>query len=214
MSEVRFKVCGITRAEDARAAVDAGASWLGFNLFKGSPRYLPVDAFRGMRAELPARVPRVAVLVEPDIAELRSAIDSEFDFFQVHFRLGEQGVSPRGFADQVGAERLWLAPKLPPGVNCPPALLTIAQTIMLDTYSPNQFGGTGRTGDWERFARHREAHPHITWILAGGLNAGNVAESVKRSGARIVDVSSGVESAPGIKDPAKIFAFASALKKI
>ena len=72
--------------------------------------------------------------------------------------------------------------------------------------------GTGRTGDWGKFRRHREAHPTHAWILSGGLNPANIGEALVETGARSVDVNSGVESAPGVKDPAKLRAFAEALR--
>jgi len=210
---IRFKVCGIRRAEDAQAAAAAGASWLGFNLFPGSPRYLALSDYTSLASELPTGL-RVAVMVEPTPEEIRAAINAGFDFFQIHFRLGEKGVSPRGYAEQVTPERLWLAPKLPPGANFPAGLLSAARTFLLDTFQPEGFGGSGKTGDWEKFARHQQAHPESTWILAGGLNPQNVGEAIRRSGARIVDVNSGVESSPGVKDTAKLEAFAAALQGI
>jgi phosphoribosylanthranilate isomerase len=92
------------------------------------------------------------------------------------------------------------------------AWLPLAETFLLDTFHAEKFGGTGRTGDWEKFARHQQAHPQKTWILSGGLNPENIGEALRRSGARFVDVNSGVESAPGAKDHAKIELFVAALQ--
>jgi phosphoribosylanthranilate isomerase len=83
----------------------------------------------------------------------------------------------------------------------------------MDTFDPALFGGTGRTGDWPKFRRHRERNPERTWILSGGLNPGNVGEALAGSGARFVDVNSGVESAPGVKDHARLKAFIVAVHK-
>ena len=105
------------------------------------------------------------------------------------------------------SERLWLAPKLPPGVDVAPALLPFAKHFLLDTFHAEGFGGSGKTGDWGKFSRHQAAHPAKTWILAGGLNSENIGEALHASGARFVDVNSGVESAPGVKDHAKLKRF-------
>ena len=86
-------------------------------------------------------------------------------------------------------------------------LLPFAKHFLLDTFHADSFGGTGQIGDWPKFARHRQVHPEKTWILAGGLNAENIGDAVRASGARFVDVNSGVESAPGVKDHAKLKRF-------
>jgi len=110
-----------------------------------------------------------------------------------------------------GRSRLWLAPKLPPGQDVKPEWLPLADTFLLDTFHADKFGGTGETGDWAKFKRHREAHPGKTWILSGGLSAENIAAAVTATGAKFVDVNSGVEQAPGIKSPAKLQALVLAL---
>jgi phosphoribosylanthranilate isomerase len=84
---------------------------------------------------------------------------------------------------------------------------------MLDTFDEALFGGTGRVGDWPKFRRHREAHPRATWILSGGLSPENVGGALAGSGARFVDVNSGIESAPGVKDHARMKAFVVAVHK-
>jgi phosphoribosylanthranilate isomerase len=99
---------------------------------------------------------------------------------------------------------LWLAPKLPPGADVPQEWLNFSKCVLLDTFDPSLFGGHGRTGDWPKFRRHREAHPGVkTWILSGGLNPRTWDEALAETGARFLDVNSGVESAPGIKDHAR-----------
>ncbi|MEX2043960.1 MAG: hypothetical protein WD941_01320, partial [Opitutus sp.] len=94
----------------------------------------------------------------------------------------------------------------------PEAVRTAAKYVLFDTFHAEGFGGSGRPGDWTGFARHQAAHPENIWILAGGLNLENIGEALAQSGARFVDVNSGVESAPGVKDEAKIRAFAVALR--
>ena len=91
--------------------------------------------------------------------------------------------------------------------------LPLAATFLLDTFHAAGFGGSGKTGDWAKFARYRETYPQHTWILAGGLSPDNVAEAVAQSGAFFVDVNSGVETSPGVKDHAKLRALGEALAK-
>jgi phosphoribosylanthranilate isomerase len=114
----------------------------------------------------------------------------------------------------VGRPRLWLAPRLPPETDLPPALLPLAETFLFDAFHAEKFGGSGKTADWTKFRRHREAHPGKTWILAGGLNPENIAVGLAATGARFVDVNSGVEAFPGVKDPDKLAALAARLAGI
>jgi len=97
-----------------------------------------------------------------------------------------------------------MAPRLAPGDSFPEAILEFADTVLIDTFSKSQIGGTGEVGDWEGFAALRETHPQIHWILAGGLSPDNALEAVAATGAEHIDVNSGVESAPGIKDAEKL----------
>jgi phosphoribosylanthranilate isomerase len=94
----------------------------------------------------------------------------------------------------------------------PESLRLLADVFLLDTFSPEKFGGTGLPGDWSKFARHQRNFPRKTWILSGGLTPDNIAAALAQSGARWVDVNSGVESAPGQKDRVKIEAFVAKLK--
>lgn len=210
----QLKVCGQTRAEDARVAADIGADFLGFILYPKSPRYLSLDAYKALAPSLPTVPRRVAVLVEPSADELAAASAAGFDFFQIHFAHTTPLATLQGWSGQVGAHRLWLAPKLPPSVDVPADWLPLAGTFLLDTFHAEGFGGSGKTGDWAKFARHRETYPQHTWILAGGLSPDNVADAVARSGARFVDVNSGVESSPGVKDHAKLQRLAEVLGAI
>jgi phosphoribosylanthranilate isomerase len=208
---IQLKVCGLTTAADAAAAAAAGADFLGFITFPGSPRYLPVPQFRALSAGLP-RLPWVGVAVEPTPDALRALRDAGFAKFQVHFRHDLPFATVEAWAAAVGAEHLWLAPKLPPVIDVAPEWRALAGTLLLDTFDARLFGGTGRVGDWGKFRRHRESAPDRTWILSGGLDAGNVGMALRHTGATFVDVNSGIESAPGSKDPAKLAAFVAALR--
>ena len=210
---VRLKVCGLTSLVDAECADRAGADYLGFILVPKSPRFLSLRQYHDMAPRLPEGRKRVAVLVEPDEAELAAVMEAGFDRVQIHFTMevGEKRVA--AWSTSVGRDRLWLAPKLPPEVELPESLLESAETVLMDTFHRSGFGGSGLTGDWGKFARYRERYPRHTWILAGGLNPTNIAEALASSGANFVDVNSGVEVAPGIKDHAKLRAFIVALHR-
>ena len=212
ISGIRIKVCGITNLVDAEAADAGGADFLGFILHRKSPRAIALEQFRAMAGRLPPRR-KVAVSVVPSADELRAWAQAGFDAFQVHFPLETPEAAIAEWASVVGRGRLWLAPKLPPGQPFPAGLLAYAQTVLCDSYAAGSFGGTGRTGDWSGFRAFREAHPHVTWILAGGLSPANVGEALQATGARFLDVNSGVESAPGVKDPAKLQAFCTAVRR-
>ncbi|HYC70407.1 MAG TPA: phosphoribosylanthranilate isomerase [Opitutaceae bacterium] len=210
INKITLKVCGITSAEDAHAAVAAGADHLGFIFHPASPRALSAERFAALRPALPA-AKRVAVVVNPAPAQLAAVAGLGFDAFQVHFKADEPMHRIAAWAEAVGAARLWLAPKLPPEADVAGELLGVAETFLLDAYHPEKYGGTGETGDWAKFKRHQEAHPGPTWILSGGLNPENVHAAIAASGARFIDVNSGVESAPGKKDRTKLRALALAL---
>ena len=203
---IRFKVCGLTTLVDAEFADRCGADYLGFILHRSSPRNLPLAAFRAMAPLLPPRK-RVAVLVEPSAAELQEAAEADFDRFQLHFRAELPLDRVRAWSTALGPSRLVLAPRLPPETDVAPELLPLAEAFLLDTFQPDAFGGSGRTGDWGKFARHRKAHPEKTWILSGGLNPENLGDALRETDARFVDVNSGVEAAPGVKDHAKLKRF-------
>src|SRR5687768_5890557 len=207
---IRFKVCGLTSLVDAEFADRCGADYLGFIFHPKSPRFISLEQFRAMAPRLPDRR-KVAVSVEPTVAELEAMRDAGFDFFQIHFGPGTTDEQLAAWSRVVGEKHLWLAPKLPPGENVSPATPAVAKFILFDTYQPSGFGGTGKTGDWAGFARQQAAHTKNFWILAGGLNADNIGEALKQTGARLVDVNSGVEATPGIKDEAKLKRFVVAI---
>lgn len=209
---VQFKVCGLTTLADADAAAQSGASALGFIFYPPSPRAISLVHFASLAPRLPAKR-KVAVTVEPTKEELAALAQAGFEIFQIHFRHDQPPERIKSWSEAVGESRLWLAPKLPPGVDLPPAWLPFARTFMLDTFQSDVFGGSGRTGDWAKFSRHHQGHPEKTWILAGGLNPENIAEALRQSGAQVVDVNSGVEAAAGVKDHDKLKAFAAALSQ-
>lgn len=208
---IRIKVCGITTIVDAEAADVAGADFLGFNFYAQSPRHITLRQWQAMAPRLPPRK-YVAIAVAPGADELRAWREAGFEAFQVHFPSDTAEATIASWSEAVGKERLWLAPRVAPEAAFPRTVLTHAGTVLWDTFSPTSFGGTGRTGDWPGFRAMREAHPAHNWILSGGLSAENVAAALAATGARWLDVNSGVESAPGVKDPARLQRFQQAVR--
>ena len=204
--EVRVKVCGITRPEDASAALRAGADKIGLNLYAGSPRGISLERARKLLIDIP-RGRRVMVDVETAPERLVEYQQCGFDFFQIHFDVSAGRNKVSAWSKVVSSKCLWLAPRLPQGEPFPEWLLEFADTILFDAYAPDVYGGSGKTGDWSRFAELQEKFMKKTWVLAGGLSPDNIAEALRVSQARFVDVNSGVESAPGIKDAGKIERF-------
>ncbi|MFZ5494850.1 MAG: phosphoribosylanthranilate isomerase [Verrucomicrobiota bacterium] len=207
---VSLKVCGLTSLVDAEAADAVGADYLGFIFYPKSPRGITIAQYTAMKDRLPPRK-KVAVCAEPAAAELAALVTQGFDRYQIHFGAETPLPTLTAWSQMTGRTALWLAPKLPPGQDVKPEWLPQADTFLLDTFHAEKFGGTGETGDWAKFTRHREAHPGKTWILSGGLKPDNVAAAVAATGARFLDVNSGVERSPGVKDPAKLKALVLAL---
>ncbi len=203
---VRVKVCGITRPEDASAALRAGADRIGLNLYAGSPRRISLARASELLIDIP-QGRRVMVDVETEPERLVEYRQCGFDFFQIHFDLSAGRDKISAWSKVVSSKRLWLGPRLPQGEPFPEWLLEFADTILFDAYAHGVYGGSGKTGNWSRFAELQEKFPEKTWVLAGGLSPDNIAEAMRVSQARFVDVNSGVESAPGIKDAGKIERF-------
>lgn len=209
---IRIKVCGLTTLIDAEAADIGGADFLGFILYPESSRYISLEQWKAMAPNLPDRK-KVAVSVVPKADELKAMLDAGFDAFQVHFPADTPADMVEAWSELVGANRLWIAPKLPPGSPFPAELLPFAGSVLWDAFSKDAYGGTGRTSDWAAFRAERESHQGRNWILAGGLSSDNVAAALAETGAKMIDVNSGVEATPGVKDPARLQAFFEAIRR-
>ncbi|MBK1880713.1 phosphoribosylanthranilate isomerase [Pelagicoccus mobilis] len=194
----------MTRARDAQAAAEAGADYLGFIFYPKSPRGIRQERFRDIAPRLPD-LPKVAVTVAPDLYTLAQLEGLGFDYFQLHFPVGlsEEVAS---WSKLVGKERLWIAPKLPPGVNFDPALLDLAGGVLWDGFKKDAdaYGGTGSLSDWESFRKLREEYSATKWILAGGLSPENAVEALEQTGAECLDFNSALEIEPGVKDLERI----------
>lgn len=198
----RIKICGITHPDDARAAVKAGADYLGL-IFTESPRRVSLEAARRIRDAVPPGTPLVGVFAEepPEVVEpIRSALD--LAAVQVGGWLERE--APAGCE----AWHVVRAASLPDPASLPMIPL---HTFLLDTHDPSQPGGTGRTADWEWAAQAVRAGLRL--FVAGGLNPENVRGLVWEVRPFGVDASSGLEREPGRKDPARIQAFVARIRE-
>ena len=200
---VDIKLCGMTREEDVELALSLGVDFLGFIVYPKSPRGITLARAKEVAAVVPERK-RVIVDVESSPDDLQRYCDAGFDRFQIHATLPIDEARLARWSEIAWRDRLWLAPRVSPTDVFPASVLEYVDTVLLDTYSKDQVGGTGHTGDFGRFASLKQQFEDTQWILAGGLNPSNVLDAVIRSTAERVDVNSGVESAPGIKNPEKL----------
>jgi len=207
---VHVKICGLRDRASVDSAAQAGARYVGFVFFPRSPRAVDVSVARCLAAETPFGVAKVALVVDADDALIdRIAGEIAIDMLQLHgnespgrvaeirTRTGLPVMKALGVAGREDMERLG-------------PYFEVADQVLIDAKPPEGAdlpGGNGLAFDWRLVAGRRWPKP---WILAGGLNPGNVAEAIRLTGAEQVDVSSGVESAPGVKDAAKIAAFVAA----
>lgn len=210
MGSVRVKICGLRSPADVASVAAAGAAYAGFNFFPRSPRYVTLDQARDLALLAPVGLAKVALTVDAEDAELDAIVEAvPLDMLQLHghetpdrvaslrVRYGLPVMKVIGVSDEDDLAILR-------------AQSEVADQIMIDAKPPRGAvlpGGNGVTFDWRLLVGRRWLRP---WMLAGGLTAENVAEAVRLTGARQVDVASGVESAPGMKDPARIRAFVAA----
>jgi phosphoribosylanthranilate isomerase len=201
----RVKICGITCAEDALAAVAAGAAGLGFMFFRGSKRYIAPEAALAICRQLPPFVAKVGVFVDAPVTEVRAAVAAcGLDTVQLHGTETPAQCASLAPVPVIKAFRVADETSLLPLAEFPVA------AWLLDSYVPGELGGTGARFNWDLAVRARALGRPI--ILAGGLTPENVGEAVRRVRPFGVDVSSGVESAPGRKDPDRMRAFVAAAK--
>jgi phosphoribosylanthranilate isomerase len=194
----RIKICGITRAEDAQAAARAGADAIGLVFYPPSPRFLSLEWARELRNDLPPFVMPVALFVNPTAAEVHTVLERvRPGLLQFH------GEETPVFCAQFGVPYL-KACRVRPGVDLLEYLRPFSGAAgwLLDSHV-EEYGGVGESFDWSLIPAKR-SHP---LVLSGGLTRENVRDAVRRVRPWAVDVSSGVESAKGIKDAAKIAAF-------
>lgn len=210
---VTAKICGVSTPEAVRAALDGGAGFLGFVFFPRSPRNLAVDAARRLAGPARNRAKVVALLVDPTDAQVDEVAQGLApDLIQLHG--AESPSRAREIAARAGTGIVKVLPVADAADLSPAAdYETVAEHLMFDAKPPkgaSRPGGAGHSFDWTLLAGRRFRRP---WFLAGGLDPWNLADAVRQSGAPMVDVSSGVERGPGLKDPALITAFLDAARR-
>jgi len=222
VNQLFVKICGITRPQDAELAAGLGARALGFVFWPGSPRGVSAAAAKAIAASMPANVMKVGVFVDQPVAEVAHTMDEVgLDVAQLH-----------GHESPEYCEQLMVRLKADTSeVRTPDVASAFKRTIfkavgmtdngsvsiegfhpdvvlLVDAHDPERFGGTGKTVNWDAA---REIAATRRTILAGGLNAANVKLAIRSVRPYGVDISSGVESAPGIKDPNRLRSFFEAL---
>ena len=209
MSQCKIKICGITNQIDALHAVNAGADALGFIFYNKSPRYVNPNVVKSIVADLPPFVLPIGVFVNEEAKVVRDIVDEcglvlaqihgdeTADFCETLRRPVIRGIRLRdrntflAMAEYKGRARI--------------------RGFVLDAFSQDSYGGTGKTADWELA---KEAARSFSFFLAGGLTPDNAQEAIRKVYPYGVDVNSGVESSPGKKDPAKVQAFIQAVKLV
>jgi phosphoribosylanthranilate isomerase len=203
---VKLKVCGVTSLEDARAAIDCGAEYLGFNFYPRSPRYIAPPSARAIIERLPDDVVSVGVFVnEPlpeDVDEILRVSGARMA--QLH------GDESPAYCAGVGADRVIKALRISDDFDARHVLDYPASAILLDAFDAKLYGGTGRTANW---SIAREAARLTKVFLAGGLSPENIVEAIRVVEPFAVDVNSGVERAPGRKDASKLQALRHRMKQ-
>jgi len=203
----RIKICGITRREDARLAVDLGAAALGFNFYPPSPRYIEPRRAAEIIRQLPPFVASVGVFADEDDEEHVAGVAHDAGAMAIQLR----GPKLPATSGALAGYPLILALGVGERLNPEEFGRLKARAFLLDAQDSKLLGGTGKTFDW-RLARDAKKYGNI--ILAGGLMPENVGQAIREVRPFAVDVASGVESAPGVKDAAKLRAFFAAVGEI
>jgi phosphoribosylanthranilate isomerase len=212
---ITVKICGLSNPETVQAAIAAGADYVGFVFYAQSPRAVTAECAAGLAHAVPAEVKKVGLFVDPDDAAIAAVLDQvKLDYLQLHgaetpdrvARIRARFGLPVIKAIAISGHE---------DINRARNYEAVCDILLFDAKPPQAPdalpGGNGLVFDWNLIAGQSWGRP---WMLSGGLDARNLAEAVRISGARMIDVSSGVESAPGVKDAAKIRAFVAAAKNL
>jgi phosphoribosylanthranilate isomerase len=214
---LRIKICGITTPEDAVMAADAGADAIGLNFFAKSPRYVSPLAARTIAEAVSGRVTRVGVFVNSTVAEVRGIASAVgLDLVQLH---GDE--PPEAAAELSDYIRLMKAFRIGPEgsrpvleyLDCFRRYSGRMQQVLFDAREPGQYGGTGKTADWNALKDYSQDELRPPLVLAGGLTPDNVARAIQAVRPFGVDTASGVEQSPGHKEPALVSRFVAAAKR-
>jgi phosphoribosylanthranilate isomerase len=202
----KVKICGIRTVHDALAAMEAGADLIGFNFYPKSPRYIGVGTCRDIMSVMRqfGQIMYVGVFVNAAVAEIRATLDTcGLHLAQLH------GDETHDMVASLQGRAFKAFRGVPPSLNG--FSREHAPAFLLDASVKGEYGGTGVTADWSSAAQLAGSHP---LLLAGGLTPGNVAEAVRQVKPWGVDVASGVESSPGVKDAVKMEMFVRAVKSL
>jgi phosphoribosylanthranilate isomerase len=211
---IEVKICGVNAPEALAAAVAGGADYVGFAFYPRSPRYVTPEAAHALAAQAPARVTKVGLAVDLDDAALAAILEAvPLDMWQLHG--GESPARVAQIKERFGLP-VMKAVKIAESADLAAAepYFGVADRLLFDAKPPKEMtealpGGNALAFDWHLLAGRTWPLP---WMLSGGLDPGNVAEAARIAGARAVDVSSGIEDRPGLKNPDKIRAFLAAAK--
>ncbi|SFL97194.1 phosphoribosylanthranilate isomerase [Methylobacterium pseudosasicola] len=208
----RVKICGLSTPKTLEAALTAGADWIGLVHFLRSPRHVSFEQASKLSAQARGRAERVVLLVDPDDALVQAAVEAmDPDLIQLHGRESPERVAAiRALSGRPVMKAIGVATRA--DLDAIPAYAGVADRILLDAKPPPGAalpGGNGHRFDWAILA---DAELPDGTMLSGGLDAYNVTEALTSTELGAVDVSSGVESAPGLKDPDKIAAFVAAVR--
>jgi len=206
------KICGLATPEALDVALDAGADMVGFVFFPPSPRHLEFDMARRLGERVRGRARKVALSVDADDALLDAVVDALGpDLLQLHGQ--EPPARVAALTKRFGLPVIKaIAIEAKSDLAAAAAYATVADRLLFDARAPREAtrpGGLGRPFDWSLL---QDLEAGMPFMLSGGLDAGNVGEAVRLTRAAGVDVSSGVERAPGVKDPDKIWAFVRAAR--
>ncbi|MDH5187476.1 MAG: phosphoribosylanthranilate isomerase [Rhodospirillaceae bacterium] len=208
----RAKICGINSTDALEAAVNSGATMLGFVFFPASPRFLTIDAAKNLMQLVPDGITKVVLLVDPDDSTVNEIVEKlPVDAIQLH---GNESIERVLEVKKITNLPVYKAIAIsgPADVQRAHEFESVADVLLLDAKAPEGStvpGGNAISFDWALIARETWSSP---WMLAGGLTYRNVKNAIAVTGAEMVDVSSGVEDAPGIKNEGKIIAFLGAVQ--
>lgn len=203
--KIRSKICGMTRPEDALLAAKLGVDAIGLIFFTGSKRCVNIEQAQKILAEIPPFVSIVALFVNPSAAEVQQVL-SQLPVHMLQFHGNESPEFCRQFCrPYIKAIRV----KTSVDILSAAELYADADALLFDAAVTGKYGGTGQTFNWQLLPQQLS----MAWILSGGLNPNNLNTAIAGTGAQAVDVSSGVETSTGIKDPEKMANFMAILNK-
>jgi phosphoribosylanthranilate isomerase len=207
-SGIFVKICGIKRVDDALFASECGTDALGFVAYLKSPRFINAFSVKEIAGKIPERVVKAAVFVNPSIDDVKKYVGAGVNVIQLH------GDEPSDFAEEIAKfAEVWKAIRPETENDIMKYRDYPAHKFLIDSHSGKAYGGTGKTADWE-IAKFAVENLKAPVLLAGGLNPANIAEAVKLVHPHGIDVSSGVESSPGLKDHGKLTRLFSEIRRI